>query len=111
MEVVHAIQGHGPKTCPSCGSEGTMRKLISAPAIHFKGSGWAKKDRAATRVPGTSQAPTPTGEEKPEGASKPETAEGASKAGTTDKPSTTDKQAATDKPARAERPATGPAAD
>ncbi len=56
MEVVHGVHGHGPKACPSCGAEGTMHKLIAAPAIHFKGSGWAKKDRSATVTPGKSQA-------------------------------------------------------
>jgi len=45
MEVVHGIHGHGPETCPICG--GPMRKAFVAPAVHFKGSGWAKKDRAA----------------------------------------------------------------
>ena len=39
-----------------------MRKLIAAPAVHFKGSGWAKKDRSATAVPGTSQAQKETSE-------------------------------------------------
>ena len=39
-----------------------MRKLIAAPAVHFKGSGWAKKDRSATAVPGTSQAQKGTSE-------------------------------------------------
>jgi len=46
MEVVHGIDGHGPKVCPVCG--GQMRKAISAPAVHYKGSGWAKKDRSRT---------------------------------------------------------------
>jgi putative FmdB family regulatory protein len=45
MEVVHGIQGHGPDACPACGA--TMRKALVMPAIHFKGSGWAKKDRGA----------------------------------------------------------------
>jgi putative FmdB family regulatory protein len=45
MEVVHGIDGHGPDTCPVCGSP--MRKAFAAPAVHFKGSGWAKKDRGA----------------------------------------------------------------
>jgi putative FmdB family regulatory protein len=45
MEVVHGIHGQGPESCPVCG--GTMRKAFVAPAVHFKGSGWAKKDRAA----------------------------------------------------------------
>jgi putative FmdB family regulatory protein len=56
IEVVHGVHAHGPRTCPSCGAEGGMRKLIAAPAVHFKGSGWAKKDRSATATPGTSQA-------------------------------------------------------
>src|SRR6188472_2933528 len=42
VEVVHSIAGTGPVTCDVCG--GAMKKLVSTPAIHFKGSGWAKKD-------------------------------------------------------------------
>lgn len=42
VEVIHGIDGSGPETCTLCGGE--MRKALSAPAIHFKGSGWAKKD-------------------------------------------------------------------
>ncbi len=53
-EVVHGIHGHGPLACPQCGAEGTMKKAFVPPAIHFKGSGWAKKDRAATSSPGRS---------------------------------------------------------
>ena len=47
-EVVHGIAGEGPRFCPECGAEGTMTKVISAPSIHFKGSGWAKKDRGSS---------------------------------------------------------------
>lgn len=50
-EVIHGINEAGPRFCPSCGAEGTLRKGFSTPAILFKGSGWAKKDRAATRTP------------------------------------------------------------
>jgi putative FmdB family regulatory protein len=57
VEVVHGIHGHGPLACPSCGAEGTMKKAFVPPAIHFKGSGWAKKDRAATSSPGTTSRP------------------------------------------------------
>ncbi|HYM83264.1 MAG TPA: zinc ribbon domain-containing protein [Candidatus Dormibacteraeota bacterium] len=56
VEVVHGLHGHGPRVCPSCGAEGAMRKLLSAPTIVFKGSGWAKKDRSATAAPGKTQA-------------------------------------------------------
>ncbi len=31
-------------TCPDCG--GALKKLISAPGIHFKGSGWYVSDYA-----------------------------------------------------------------
>lgn len=42
LEVVHSIHGHGPSECPSCG--GPLKKAFSAPAIHFKGTGWARKE-------------------------------------------------------------------
>jgi putative FmdB family regulatory protein len=49
VEVRHGIYDGGPSTCGSCG--GVMRKAVSTPAIHFKGSGWAKKDaRAAAKA-------------------------------------------------------------
>jgi putative FmdB family regulatory protein len=47
-EVVHGIHDAGPKFCPNCGAEGTMTKAFAPPAIHFKGSGWAKKDRSSS---------------------------------------------------------------
>ena len=46
VEVMHGIHERGPETCAACG--GVMRKALSTPAIHFKGSGWAKKDAAAS---------------------------------------------------------------
>lgn len=56
LEVVHGVHAHGPSACERCG--GPMRKLLSPPAIHFRGSGWAKKDarEAARRRSGTSPA-------------------------------------------------------
>ncbi|HET9344572.1 MAG TPA: zinc ribbon domain-containing protein [Candidatus Limnocylindrales bacterium] len=47
-EVVHGIHDHGPRFCPECGAEGTMTKAFAPPTIHFKGSGWAKKDRSSS---------------------------------------------------------------
>ena len=47
-EVVHGIVAEGPRFCPECGAEGTMTKVFSAPSVHFKGSGWAKKDRSTS---------------------------------------------------------------
>ena len=45
VEVVHGINGQGPAACETCG--GPMKKMMSSPAVHFKGSGWAKKDRSS----------------------------------------------------------------
>lgn len=47
-EVIHGINDAGPRFCPSCGAEGIMKKALSTPTVHFKGSGWAKKDRSST---------------------------------------------------------------
>ena len=47
-DILHGINDPGPNFCPSCGQEGTMKKVFAPPAIHYKGSGWAKKDRSAT---------------------------------------------------------------
>jgi putative FmdB family regulatory protein len=54
FEVVHGVHADGPTSCPLCG-QGPVRKAISAPAIHYKGSGWAKKERRATVSPGGSK--------------------------------------------------------
>ena len=51
VEVIHRIHDQGPQVCPHCGADGTMRKGIVTTAVHFKGAGWAKKDRAATPRP------------------------------------------------------------
>jgi putative FmdB family regulatory protein len=48
-DILHGISEPGPHFCPSCGKEGTMRKQFVAPTIHYKGSGWAKKDRGTAR--------------------------------------------------------------
>ena len=55
-EVIHGINDAGPRFCPACGAEGTMRKALTTPAIHFKGSGWAKKDRSSASAARTKAA-------------------------------------------------------
>jgi putative FmdB family regulatory protein len=52
IEVLHGVHDSGPERCGHCG-QGPMRKLLAAPAIHFKGTGWAKKERAASRSKGS----------------------------------------------------------
>ncbi len=56
-EVIHGIHETGPKFCPECGAEGTMRKGFATPAVHFKGAGWAKKDRLTSASTGKSHVP------------------------------------------------------
>jgi putative FmdB family regulatory protein len=73
-DILHGINEPGPNFCPACGAEATMRKTISAPSVHFKGSGWAKRDRAAatkTKAAAKSEAGTKPadGAAKPDGAS------------------------------------------
>ncbi len=61
VEVMHGIHESGPQACDHCG--GAMRKALSSPAIHFKGSGWAKKDAAATAArPSSKTGSTAAGE-------------------------------------------------
>jgi putative FmdB family regulatory protein len=50
-EVLMGLNDPPPLFCPSCGAEGTMRKAFAPPTIHFRGSGWAKKDRSTTSRP------------------------------------------------------------
>lgn len=54
VEVMHGVHAEGPATCPSCGSD-RVRKAFAAPAVHFKGSGWAKKERRATVTSGSNK--------------------------------------------------------
>jgi putative FmdB family regulatory protein len=44
IEVMHGINEDGPTTCEVCG--GALKKAMSTPAIVFRGSGWAKKERS-----------------------------------------------------------------
>ena len=57
-DILHGINDPGPNFCPSCGKEGTMKKVFAPPAILYKGSGWAKKDRAATATKSSKKSDT-----------------------------------------------------
>jgi putative FmdB family regulatory protein len=45
LEVMHSVHADGPTVCVKCG--GTMKKTFAAPAVHYKGSGWARKERSS----------------------------------------------------------------
>ena len=50
FERIQKFSDEPVKTCPSC--EGTVRKLVSSPAIQFKGTGWYITDYARKPAPG-----------------------------------------------------------
>jgi putative FmdB family regulatory protein len=54
FEAIHGVHAAGPTTCPLCGG-GPVRKAITAAAVHFKGSGWAKKERGAAARAGSAK--------------------------------------------------------
>jgi putative FmdB family regulatory protein len=80
FEVIQKFSDAPIETCPKCG--GDVRKLLSSPAIQFKGSGWyitdyaraAKADGAATKADGKSEAAAAPSESKGEGKGKGESA-------------------------------------
>lgn len=52
FELMHGVHVDPPTACALCGG-GPVRKAFAAPAVHFKGSGWAKKERRATVTAGS----------------------------------------------------------
>jgi putative FmdB family regulatory protein len=88
-EVIHGIHAPAPRFCPACGAEGTLRKAFAPPAVLFKGSGWAKKDRSATSTPrAKAGASSSTGDSK----------DGSGKSSTTDSKTSGGDSASTSKP-------------
>ena len=55
FEVLHGVNARVPRSARRAARRGPMRKQFAAPAIHFKGSGWAKKDRGGRAAPGCSE--------------------------------------------------------
>jgi len=47
FEVLRGVHDAAPSSCLLCGG-GPLKKAFATPAIHFKGSGWAKKERRAS---------------------------------------------------------------
>lgn len=66
FEVMHGVHVDGPRACPACGSD-RVRKAVAAPAVHFKGSGWAKKERRATTSAGAAKAASGEGDSAADG--------------------------------------------
>ena len=102
-EILHGINESTPSFCPECGAEGTLRKGFVAPAVVFKGSGWAKKDRRATSSSARSRDDKDGGSESTSGESK----SGESKASesTSGDSKSTDGSSASSSSSSAEKPA------
>ncbi len=49
LEVLQKVNEPHLKKCPNCG--GMLKKLLSAPAIQFKGSGWYITDYSQNKKP------------------------------------------------------------
>lgn len=46
FEKLQSVSARAPRTCPYCQKTGTVRRLVSAPAFQFKGTGWYVTDYA-----------------------------------------------------------------
>jgi len=106
FEVSHGVHEAGPTSCPLCG-KGPVRKAISAAAVHYKGSGWAKKERRPARSSGDKDAKPVPDASGGDGGSSTESSTDSTKSDKSDKPDKPDKP---DKstPAPAKRVDTGP---
>lgn len=62
IEILHKVGERPRQTCQKCG--GRLEKMLSAPAIQFKGSGWYVTDYARKQIPEKTQ--SPKDQKKPE---------------------------------------------
>ena len=53
FEVIHGVHADPPAACPLCGG-GPVKKAITAASVHYRGTGWAKKERRAVIKTGAS---------------------------------------------------------
>ncbi len=70
IETILAFSDPLPTTCDACG--GTLKKLLAAPAVQFKGSGfyltdYGRSGSAGAKDKGGSAEPKPAAESKPSG--------------------------------------------
>jgi putative FmdB family regulatory protein len=73
-------------TCPSCGA-GPVRKLLSSPAIQFKGSGWYITDYAKKSGSDAGKAASGKSDAADKGAAKAESGSADSGGSSSEKPS------------------------
>ena len=75
FERIQKFSDPDPKKCPECGA-GKIERLLHAPAVQFKGSGWYVTDYArkgsAPQAESKSESKGEKSESKPKTESKPE---------------------------------------
>lgn len=54
FEVIQSVKDKPIKRCPVC-RKGTVQKLLSSPALRFKGSGWYVTDYGAKSTSGSGE--------------------------------------------------------
>lgn len=64
FELIQRFADPPADRCASCG-QGPVRKLLSAPAVHFKGSGWYVTDYANQKSDGTAKPAGPRESDAP----------------------------------------------
>ncbi len=72
FERIQKFSDPDPKKCPECGA-GKLERLLHAPAVQFKGSGWYVTDYARKgTAPHAESKSEPKAGEKPKTEAKPE---------------------------------------
>lgn len=77
FERIQKFSDRDPKKCPKCGA-GKIERLLAAPAVQFKGSGWyvtdyaRKSSSAHSESKGEAKGSEEKSESKPKTESKPE---------------------------------------
>jgi putative FmdB family regulatory protein len=99
FEVIQKFSDHSVETCRTCG--GKVRRLLSAPAIQFKGSGWyitdyarkgasgAEKEKADSATKESSASSSTPASSTPSSGSDTKSASGSSSTGDASSSSTT----------------------
>ena len=72
FETIQRFSDPPVDVCPACG-KGPVNKLLSAPAFHFKGTGWYVTDygrKGGAGSPPPAEPSSPAGDSKPDAKSK-----------------------------------------
>jgi len=106
FEVIQKFSDPPVEKCPKCG--GPVRKLVSSPAIQFKGSGWYITDYARKGAGGESKSEGGAASESTASSDKSEKGEKGEKSGKTEKPTAASSTESSAKPNASSKAAADP---